>query len=437
MKDIKKLRQARIDKAAAGRAKTATYNTLLGKADRTAEETASLEAMGAELDALAAEVEALDLEIVAEESATRRTALFQAPAPAARTFGAGARTSEPNPVTSGGFKSMADFANSVRGVSAGVFDERLNAAGGSNPNQNNGSAGEGFLVPPDFSRTIWDIAFTQDDLLAMAAPEPTASNAVFKPKDESTPWGAAGVQAYWRNEAATMTPSKYSVSGELMTLHELYAFTAATNEVLNDAPMLENRLTFQAGRAIKWKASESIMWGTGAGQPLGFMSSPALIVVPKDSGQAAKTLSVNNLAVMISHVLRYGGKPLFICNPDILPQLIPLAIGNVPVWIPLNQGLQDSPWEGTILGYPVLFSEHAQTLGTQGDITCVNMFGYYAATKAQGGVEFASSMHLYFDTNETAFRWTFRLAGVPILAAPVQPAKGSTTKSHFVTLAAR
>jgi hypothetical protein len=91
-----------------------------------------------------------------------------------------------------------------------------------------------------------------------------------------------------------------------------------------------------------------------------------------------------------------------------------------------------------------MYSEHAQTLGTKGDVQLVNPFGYYATVKQSGdggeglpGLEFAQSIHLYFDYNLTAFRWTFRLGGQPYLSAAISPAKGSNTKSHFVTLAAR
>jgi HK97 family phage major capsid protein len=99
--------------------------------------------------------------------------------------------------------------------------------------------------------------------------------------------------------------------------------------------------------------------------------------------------------------------------------------------------LEGDPFEGRLLGYPIMFTEHAQSLGTPGDITCMNLAGYYSATKAQGGVDFASSIHLYFDQGLTAFRWTFRLTGQPYLSQPVAPANGSNTKSHFVAMAAR
>jgi len=436
MTDIKKLRQALLEKQVAGRAKTSEYNALAAKVERTEAEDARVVALNGELDALSADVETLEATIKTEENATKRAASFAPAVIAPRAAFSAGRSFDADPVGQLGFKSLAEFASVVRGTAAGMFDERLNAAGATTYNSGQGSAGEGFLVPPDYAKSIWSIAFTDLDLVGMAKPEPTSSNAVLRPKDESTPWGAVGVQAYWRNEAATMTASKYAVTAELMTLHELYAFTAATNEILSDAPMLENRLTYQAGRAISWVSSEAIMWGNGVGKPMGFMNANSLITVAKDTGQATKTITVSNLGNMLARMLAYGGKPFWIANRDTIPALMQCQLGTYAAFLPINQPLMGSPFEYTLLGFPILFSEHAQTLGTPGDIVLANMDGYYSAIKT-GGESYATSMHLYFDVNETAFRWTMRLAGVPTLSAPIQPAKGSTAKSHFIALAAR
>ena len=104
----------------------------------------------------------------------------------------------------------------------------------------------------------------------------------------------------------------------------------------------------------------------------------------------------------------------------------------------LRRHVSTIPFENldVLLGRPIRFSEHCKTLGTVGDIQLVDPKGYYALTKA-GGIKFASSIHLYFDYGLQAFRWTIRLGGQPHLAAPVSPANGSTTKSHFVALATR
>ena len=52
----------------------------------------------------------------------------------------------------------------------------------------------------------------------------------------------------------------------------------------------------------------------------------------------------------------------------------------------------------------------------------------------QEDLDFAASIHLFFDQNLTAFRWIFRLGGQPYLSGPVAAAKGAGTKSHFVCI---
>jgi HK97 family phage major capsid protein len=70
-----------------------------------------------------------------------------------------------------------------------------------------------------------------------------------------------------------MIGSKAAITGTQLQLHELYAFVTATNELLDDAPRLQNRITVQAARAIKWKASDAVVSGDGNGKPLGFMNA--------------------------------------------------------------------------------------------------------------------------------------------------------------------
>lgn len=436
---LKELRQQRSQKATRGKAATTEYNALAAKADRTEAEETQLAALDAELTALEAEVTQLDASIAREEATSRRGALF---ATAGRSVpaGAGARTiAEPDPERTGGYRHLADFAVSVRNAQVGgVVDPRLTAAAPANFHQNGGSSGEGYLVPPEFSQTIWSLTFDGFSLLSAVSPEPTNSNVVGIVKDESTPWGASGVQAQWRTEGGKMDASKLGHAGELVSLHELYAFVVASDELLSDAPRLNNRLTVKASEAIRWKASDSIAWGDGVGKPKGFMLSEARVTVAKDSGQAAKTITPANVANQYARMLASGGGrgAFWLANSDILPQLMVMTIGNQLIWTPPSAGFAEAPG-GFLLGLPIQFSEHAQTLGTEGDLTLVNPDGYYAATKEGGGIDFASSIHLFFDYGLQAFRWTFRLGGQPIMSAPVAPPRSGATKSHFVTLANR
>ncbi|WP_043776149.1 phage major capsid protein, partial [Roseivivax isoporae] len=103
--------------------------------------------------------------------------------------------------------------------------------------------------------------------------------------DETTPWGTSGIKAYWRSEGSQMTPTQLADEGRSVPLHELYCLALASEELLEDAIRLRNRLSNKAAMAIAWKKNLAIVEGSGVGQPLGWFNSPAMLTVPKESGQ--------------------------------------------------------------------------------------------------------------------------------------------------------
>lgn len=340
-----------------------------------------------------------------------------------------------------GFESLDEFARVVRDVGIGqplgqeAQDkvQRLYAATPGNAMSLNSDNGEGFPVPPAFRQAIWELVADDPlDLSNLVDAEPTAQNMVELAADESTPWGSAGVQARWRSEKASMTESQTDEVARVVKLNELYAFVLASDNLLSDRPRLRNRLSVKSAQAIRWKLTEAIIRGTGIGQPLGYLNAPALVSVAEDDSQDADTISVTNITNMYSRMLATSlARAVWIANTDVLPQLITLTIGDRPVYVPAT-GLAGAPF-GTILGRPVIFTEHASTLGDQGDLMFVDPLGYYSPRRSSAP-EFAESMHLFFDRGETAFRWTFRAGGQPYLSAPVAPPNSAPTKSHFVVL---
>jgi len=394
--------------------------------DAASEHETALETTEAEIGQLKGEIEA------AEKLAEKRRQMHSTGSrPALQN-----RVNDPNPETTGGFKSMAEFATAVRGfVANGDADRRLFAAP-SNVHQGDGGSGEGFLLPAEFRDEIWNAVSEQDDFLSRFSLTPTGNRSIEMIKDETTPWGSAGISANWRAEGTQMTPDKLALKASRMELHDLYAFAAVTEEMLSDAPRLNAQLQAKAGQAIAYKAAEAVMFGNGAGQPLGYMESGALVTVAKESGQSAATIVPANINKMYSRLtVPAGDQPFWVANRDIFPQLQAMGFGSdTPLFYPPT-GITGAP-NGTLLGYPVVYTEHAQTLGTLGDLSLVTPSGYFAAVRG-GGVQFASSIHLWFDYGAQAFRWTFRMGGQPMLSEPISPDKGSATKSHFVALATR
>jgi hypothetical protein len=70
-----------------------------------------------------------------------------------------------------------------------------------------------------------------------------------------------------------------------------------------------------------------------------------------------------------------------------------------------------------------------------GDIILANLDEYRFIDK--GAVESASSIHVAFLTDETAFRWVYRCNGAPFWNSALTPFKGGSTLSPLVTLATR
>lgn len=431
--------------------KTAAVQRMRALADSAASDTGLTAEQDAEFSALSASVESLNAAITREQALIEQERTVAA-MPVQRADETGTvratsrvevtdnRTNDP----ARGFVSFGDFARSVRAAAMpgnGRVDERLNigaAVPGLAANESAGQDG-GFLVPPQFASDIWTLSLEEDALLPRTDSTPVSGNSMAFPKDETTPWGTDGVRAYWQNEASAATATKPKLGVQTNRLHKLMALVPVTDELLEDASALAAYLPGKTAASIRWKTDESILFGTGAGQPIGLMKSKAVVVVPKDNAQATMTLSAANIINMVARLPAGSfARAFWLINPDVLPLLDLLTLGNYPIYMPVGSGqgaIQGSPY-GMLKGRPVYVSEHANAVSTQSDISLLDL-SYYRTITARGGIQTATSMHLYFDADATAFRTTFRVDGGPKLENPIQPPKSTNTRSPFVTLAAR
>ena len=346
----------------------------------------------------------------------------------------------------GGFNVSGEFFKAVIGAaraknSGAPIDQRLlrNAAvpavfGG----EGSGSDG-GFAVPPEFAKDIFTLSLSGNSLLPYCDEVKIDGNSMSFPKDETTPWGTNGVRAYWQGEGQAGTPTKPMLGMNTLRLKKLMALVPISDELLEDTSALSSYLPKKVGESIQWKTNEAILNGVGNAVPYGALKSGAAVVQAKDSGQATNTLTALNLANMIARLPEGSfGNAIWIINNNVLPALFTLSLGNYPIYLPLGGGegaMKGSPY-GMLLGRPVMVSQHAASFSSQGDVNLLDLSYYQAITKADG-IEMATSMHLYFDADATAFRTLFRMDGLSKLSAPIDPANGSTTLSPFIQLGAR
>ena len=352
----------------------------------------------------------------------------------ARTTSAGAN----------GFRSAAEFLSAViKGSGKGaVADPRLtrNAAPGSYGSEGSGGDG-GFAVPPDFRTAIMEKVMGVDVLLPMTDNQTCSSNGITFPVDETTPWqSTGGIQAYWDGEGQQKTPSKPSLGAKTIKLNKVIALVPLTDELLEDAPAMSSYVNRKAPEKINYKVNEAIIRGTGVGMPLGILSSPGTVVVAAESAQAAGTVVFQNIMKLWSSldpVARINAK--WLMNPDVEAQIMSMQFPGtgtaVPVYLPPG-GLSQSPY-GTLLGKPVMPQYACSALGLQGDIIFGDLKNYLTVTK-QGGIQTATSIHIWFDYDITAFRFVLRVGGEPWWNAGIVPAQsGALTRGFFATLAAR
>lgn len=341
-----------------------------------------------------------------------------------------------------GFANFGEFAQSVQaaGQRNAAPDQRLvigAAAPGAGSYANEGSGVDGgYLIPPEFSTDLFTLSLTEDALLPMTDGVIVNGNGMTFPKDETTPWGTDGVRAFWQAEASVANATKPKLGVSQLRLHKLMALTPITDELMEDTSALGSYLPGLMARSIRWKTNEAILYGDGAGKPQGAFIGSAAVVQAKESGQSASTVVVANIANMVAR-LPPGSYPkaVWLITPDAFPSLITMTLGNYPIYTAPNSGIKDSPY-GLLLGRPIMISQHASAFSAQGDISLVDM-SYYRTITKRGGIQTATSMHLYFDADATAFRTIFRVDGQPKIVAPIAQAKGSQTLSPFISLGAR
>ena len=345
-----------------------------------------------------------------------------------------------------GFAHAGEFMQSVYGASRAKemganVDHRLMigaAAPGTFGGEGNGSDG-GFLIPPDFAQNIFTLSLGDNSLLPMTDEVNVAGNGMIFPKDETTPWGTNGIRAYWQGEAVSSIVTKPVFGQAALRLKKLMALVPVSDEMLADTNALGSYLPKKIAQSIQWKTNEAILFGSGNGTPTGAMSGPAVVTVAKESGQATLTLVPANVAKMVSRLPPGSyANAVWIINNDVLPSLFTMTLGNYPIYMPGGSavgGFQMNPY-GSLLGRPIVVSQHAKTFSSQGDVMLMDLSYYQTITKAEG-ISTASSMHLYFDADATAFRTTFRMDGQSKIVAPITPANGTNTLSPFVQMGVR
>ncbi len=401
------------------------------KASFTDEEMEQVNSLSAEFEGLKKQIETAE-KIEGMKAAAATSVRQVAAVPPVATVGQNRQTLDPK----SGFQNSGEFYKAVMQATRGNVDKRLSIQGAS-AFEKNGEDG-GFLIPEDFRTEIQKKVTGDQSLLSMTRQFQTSSNNLTLPTNETAPWDGTGVQAYWEGEGAALVESKAKFGDSHWRLHKLTALVRVSDELLDDAPALESWIKREAPDAMLHKINVAIISGTGAGQPLGILNSGFKFKVLKESGQTADTVNFANVNKMLGRILPSSfPRAVWLIHPALLEQIRAMKFDltsstPIPVYMP-PAGVSSAPF-GTLYGRPIMpMMGGVKAAGDEGDIMLVDLDYYYTAVKT-AGIKSDISTHVYFLTNEQAFRFSMRLAGHCPYKAPVVTENGAFSMSGFVTL---
>lgn len=350
-----------------------------------------------------------------------------------------------------GFANFGEFLQAVvraERTNGRSLDSRLMHAAASGASEGVPADG-GFMVQKDYAQDILTRAFDGGEILSRVRKNNVSGNGLkMNAVDETSRatgsrWG--GVQAYWANEADTVTSKRPKFRQMELTLNKLFALYYATDELLEDTAAFSDIAVRAFSEELTFMAEDAIFEGNGSGQPLGILNAGCLVTVNKETSQVADTVVSENVLKMYARMpARSTKNAIWLTNIEVLSQLpqLNIKIKNVAgsenvggISTPIYQFPNGNGY-GTILGRPVVPVEYASAIGDLGDLVLADLDQYQLIQKASG-IQTASSMHVRFLNDEMVFRLTFRLDGQPIWNSALTPFKGASTLSPFVTLQAR
>lgn len=328
-----------------------------------------------------------------------------------------------------------------RTLGSGLFDPRLQAAmAEGSPSQG------GFLVPEETVARVLDTPLHGGSIvLSRATIEPmlyrTKHVAGFDALSQSSPGtGIYGFSTEWLPENGQGTLATPQTREIQLTARVLAAYFQASNELAEDASDFDALITGRGAVALSEALDFAFLRGSGAGQPLGILTSPALLTQAKESGQVADTIVYENVVGMWAKSSNPAGS-VWICNPSCVPQLLKVVVvvknvagtenvggGHVPLVTVMADGSM------AMMGRPLLPSSKLPVLGEANDLIFCDLSAYVVGLRKD--MTLARSEHVGFQSNRMTWRLLMRVDGQP-LVGKAYTGGDSQSYSPYVGLAER
>lgn len=248
------------------------------------------------------------------------------------------------------------------------------------------------------------------------------------------------LKAYRKAEAATMTVATAKLQSEIIHPSEMFFLLPVTNRLLRNAPALVSQVQNMVVPEMYHRSAYEIFRGSGAGECKGILNdSNCCISIAKETGQKAGTVVWDNILKMESQLdISSGMNAAYYCN-QFLPMRelakISVAIGTAGELVKIFVPNQFGPGKDGLNNRPLIKTEFLPSPGTSGDLVLADLKKY--AMIFDPAVSAEASIHVYYLTNESAFRWVWVVNGQPIEKAKTSESDSNTQVASFIKLASR
>jgi HK97 family phage major capsid protein len=390
------------------------------EADRTAPSVADADAQAADAAAGAGGVRQVQV-----KDRTKEKGFFGRFLQAVHSFGAsGSRAQTP--------KADLDVLREMQGAATGM-------------NSDVPSEG-GFAVTQDRSGAILQRTYSVGEILRLITPIPLSANSnglKLPAVDETSRADSSrfgGIVSGWLGQGNTLSSGKPKLREMDLKLRKVGAFVYSTDELLADAAALEAWISKFLPMELAFRVEDAIINGDGSNKPSGIINSGAAVTVTRNTASRIIYDDVSAMWKRMWAPLRRNSVWLVdqSCEQDL--EQLSIAIGTAgvlaPVYKPAGVTFGPDGTQGyspaTLYGRPILTTEYGAALGTVGDIILTNFDEYTLVDK--GGVDQAVSIHVAFLTDESVFRFIYRVDGQSNWNAALTPKSGGATLSPIVTL---
>jgi HK97 family phage major capsid protein len=309
----------------------------------------------------------------------------------------------------------------------------------------------GFLVEPEFTKAIIKRIYDTGEIIKRCTEFTTDKNGIAFPQFQETSRVTGsrlgGIQMYWMDESQdiqviqSLFSQKPTVMNVKIQANKLTGLLYATDELMTDA--FGGWAEYAFGTETAFMIEQAIVSGSGAGEPTGLLNSPALITVPKQTGQPTQTVTATNVIGMSSQLWAPSRRnAVWLYNQQLLPSLRTLTtiVGDAGSQSNLWQARQSEGDYDRLDGIPALASEYCSAPGTPGDIILADFSRYALVIREMNRMEM--SIHLQYITDQDTFRAITRIGGQTIDQAVISPQFAVSTSpaftvSPFVALATR